>query len=157
MINRILFVCLGNICRSPAAEGIFLHLILQQGLTDKFFIDSAGTGGWHAGSPPDHRMVAAAERRGIHLPSIARKIQPSDLTGFDMIITMDSENTRAVESLAASFTDELTLASVEPITTYRRNFHELDIPDPYYGGPRGFEHVLDLLEDSCRGLLDSLA
>ena len=157
MINRILFVCLGNICRSPAAEGIFLHLICQQDLADKFFIDSAGTGGWHAGSPPDPRMVAAAERRGIHLPSLARKIQPSDLRDFDMIITMDSENTSAVKSMAVNLPAEPALALVQPITTYRRNFHELDIPDPYYGGPRGFEYVLDLLEDSCGGLLDSLA
>lgn len=157
MINRILFVCLGNICRSPAAEGIFLHLICQQGLADKFFVDSAGTGGWHAGSPPDHRMLAAAERRGIHLPSLARKIQPSDLRDFDMIITMDSRNTSAVQSMAAKCPGELNLPSVELITTYARNFQELDIPDPYYGGPRGFEYVLDLLEDSCGGLLESLA
>ena len=132
-------------------------MICQQGLADKFFIDSAGTGGWHAGSPPDPRMVAAAERRGIHLPSIARKIQPSDLRDFNMIITMDSENTSAVKSMAVNLPVAPTLALVQPITTYRRNFHELDIPDPYYGGPRGFEYVLDLLEDSCGGLLDSLA
>lgn len=156
MTNRLLFVCLGNICRSPAAEGIFLNLILQQGLADRFFIDSAGTGGWHVGSQPDHRMVAAAERRGIHLPSLARQIQPSDLIAFDKVITMDSQNTRSVKSMVARLSDEPSLASVEPITNYRRSFNELDIPDPYYGGPRGFEYVLDLLDDSCRGLLDSL-
>ena len=132
-------------------------MICQQGLADKFFVDSAGTGGWHAGSPPDSRMVAAAERRGIHLPSLARKIQPSDLRDFDMIITMDSENTSAVKSMAVNLPVAPTLALIQPITTYRRNFRELDIPDPYYGGPRGFEYVLDLLEDSCGGLLDSLA
>ena len=102
-------------------------------------------------------MLAAAERRGIHLPSLARKIQPSDLRDFDMIITMDSRNTSAVQSMAAMYPGELNLPSVELITTYARNFQELDIPDPYYGGPRGFEYVLDLLEDSCGGLLESLA
>ena len=97
---RILFVCLGNICRSPAAEGVFLHLLNQRGLQDHFVVDSAGTGSWHVGNPADRRMQAAAKRRGIHLPSRARQIELNDLEEFDLVLTMDDENFRAVKGLA---------------------------------------------------------
>ena len=154
---RLLFVCLGNICRSPAAEGVFLHLLAQEGLEDRFVVDSAGTGGWHVGNPADRRMRAAAERRGIHLPSRARQIDRDDLLSFDRILTMDDDNLRAVRSLARELTPGAAgLARIEPITSHCRRFAEREVPDPYYGGEQGFEHVLDLLEDACSGLLQSL-
>ena len=154
---RLLFVCLGNICRSPAAEGVFLHLLAREGLEDRFVVDSAGTGGWHVGNRADRRMRAAAERRGIHLPSRARQLDRDDLLQFDRILTMDDDNLRAVHSLAREFAPgSATLARIEPITTYCRRFQVSEVPDPYYGGDQGFEHVLDLLDDACTGLLESL-
>ena len=156
--QRLLFVCLGNICRSPAAEGMFLHLAAQEGLEDQFLVDSAGTGGWHAGNLPDRRMRAAAERRGIHLPSRARQIQPADLTSFDRILTMDADNLQAVRSLAATGLPggRQQLAIIEPMTSHCLRFSDAEVPDPYYGGEAGFGHVLDLLEDACSGLLATL-
>lgn len=154
--QRLLFVCLGNICRSPAAEGVFLHQLQQQGLSDRFVVDSAGTGGWHVGKPADRRMRAAAERRGMHLPSRARQITLADLSGFDRILTMDDANLRAVQALAREVPQRQNLAVVEPITTHCRRFSAVEVPDPYYGGEEGFEQVLDLLEDACAGLLQTL-
>ena len=154
--QRILFVCMGNICRSPAAEGVFLHLLAQQGLEDRFLVDSAGTGGWHVGQPADRRMRAAAERRGIHLPSRARQISLADLADFDRILTMDDDNLKDVRSLAGELAGRRPLAQIEAITSYCRLFQPRDVPDPYYGGEQGFEHVLDLLEDACAGLLERL-
>ena len=154
--QRLLFVCLGNICRSPAAEGVFLDRIQREGLADRFLVDSAGTGGWHAGHPADRRMRAAAERRGIHLPSRARQIELSDLTGFDRILTMDDDNLRNVQALALELGPRDDLARIEPMTSHCRRFNVGEVPDPYYGGEQGFEHVLDLLEDACEGLLNAL-
>ena len=159
--QRLLFVCLGNICRSPAAEGVFLHLLAQEGLEDQFVVDSAGTGSWHVGNPADRRMRAAAERRGIHLPSRARQIETADLHRFDRILTMDDDNLRAVQALARGLDRQpqqpkAPMASIEPITRYCDRFQVRDVPDPYYGGEQGFEQVLDLLEDACSGLLQEL-
>ena len=168
---RLLFVCLGNICRSPAAEGVFLHLLAREGLEQAFVVDSAGTGGWHVGRQADPRMRAAAARRGIALPSRARQIERADLERFDRILTMDEDNLRAVQSLAragrqksertdAEATDGNGAAHpgalVEPITNHCRRFRAREVPDPYYGGEEGFEQVLDLLEDACSGLLEDL-
>ncbi|MFO7629391.1 MAG: low molecular weight protein-tyrosine-phosphatase [Prochlorococcaceae cyanobacterium] len=158
--QRLLFVCLGNICRSPAAEGVFLHLLAQEELTQAFVVDSAGTGGWHLGKPADTRMQQAANRRGIHLPSRARQLERSDLRNFDLILTMDRENLADVCSLAPerapAGSASLALARIEPLSQYCRRFQASEVPDPYYGGDAGFEHVLDLLEDACAGLLASL-
>jgi len=154
--QRLLFVCLGNICRSPAAEGVFLHLIAREGLEDRFVVDSAGTGGWHVGNPADRRMRAAAERRGIHLPSRARQIDLADFSTFDRILTMDDDNLRNVCSLARELGERPGLARIEPMTSHCRHFSASEVPDPYYGGEQGFEHVLDLLEDACAGLLETL-
>jgi protein-tyrosine phosphatase len=154
--QRLLFVCLGNICRSPAAEGVFLHLIAREGLEDRFVVDSAGTGGWHAGNPADRRMRAAAERRGIHLPSRARQIALADFTAFDRILTMDDDNLRNVRSLACELGERPGLARIEPMTSHCRLHQAREVPDPYYGGEQGFEQVLDLLEDACAGLLETL-
>ena len=156
MTQKLLFVCLGNICRSPAAEGDFLHLIKTRGLEDQFVVDSAGTGGWHVGNPADRRMQASANRRGIELPSRARQISLDDLTTFDLVLTMDDDNLSAVSGLAREAGARAT-ASIEPMLRYAQNFSETEVPDPYYGGESGFEHVLDLLEDACSNLLDELS
>ena len=156
MTQKLLFVCLGNICRSPAAEGVFLHLLEARGLSNQFLVDSAGTGGWHVGNPADRRMRAAAERRGIHLPSRARQIELADFGNFDRILTMDDDNLQAVRSLAGELGARSDLALVEPMTSHCRRFSDTEVPDPYYGGEQGFEHVLDLLEDACSGLLETL-
>ena len=154
--QRLLFVCLGNICRSPAAEGVFLHLIAREGLEDRFVVDSAGTGGWHVGNPADRRMRTAAERRGIHLPSRARQIELADFTSFDRILTMDDDNFRNVRSLARELGERPGLARIEPMTSHCRVHQVSEVPDPYYGGEQGFKDVLDLLEDACGGLLETL-
>lgn len=151
--SRLLFVCLGNICRSPAAEGVFLHLLAKEGLEEAFEVDSAGTGGWHVGKPADPRMRRAAARRGIHLPSRARQVERDDLLTFDRILTMDDENLAAMHQLARAVP---ATATIEPLMRYGRSFSWREVPDPYYGGARGFEQVLDLLEDACGGLLEAL-
>ena len=150
--TSLLFVCLGNICRSPAAEGVFLHLIGIQGLEHAFRVDSAGTGDWHVGRPADARMRSAAARRGIALPSRARQITRSDLSRFDHVLTMDRQNLTAVQGLAGPGAS----AQITPITHYCRRHSIEEVPDPYYGGEEGFDRVLDLLEDACWGLLESL-
>lgn len=151
--TRVLFVCMGNICRSPAAEGVFLHLVAEAGLEDCFTVDSAGTGGWHVGHRADRRMIAAAERRGIHLPSRARQIEAADLQRFDHILTMDADNLAAVQRLERQAPGG---ARISPLTDHCRRLRSPEVPDPYYGGEDGFERVLDLLEDACAGLLDNL-
>ena len=152
---KVLFVCLGNICRSPAAEGVFLHLLDQRGLSDQFIVDSAGTGGWHVGNPADRRMQAAANKRGIQLPSRARQISLDDLRTFDLVLTMDDANLAAVRSLADEAGSQAT-ATIQPMLSFSTAFSETEVPDPYYGGEAGFEHVLDLLEDACSNLLDDI-
>ena len=151
--TRVLFVCLGNICRSPAAEGIFLHLLARHGLTEHFAVDSAGTGSWHVGKRADPRMRAAAERRGIELPSRARQVSRSDLHHYHLILAMDGDNLAALRRLAAG---DGASARIAPIMAYSRRPGPVDVPDPYYGGPQGFEQVLDLLEEACEGLLAQL-
>jgi protein-tyrosine phosphatase len=151
--TRVLFVCLGNICRSPAAEGVFLHRLEREGLLDAFVVDSAGTGSWHVGKGADPRMQRAARRRGIPLPSRARQLEPADLTRFDHILTMDGENLSAVRALARRHPSS---ARIAPVTEHCRRHRTPDVPDPYYGGPEGFDQVLDLLEDACEGLLEDL-
>ena len=151
--TRVLFVCMGNICRSPAAEGVFLHLLAEAGLEDCFTVDSAGTGGWHVGHRADRRMLAAAERRGIHLPSRARQIEAADLQRFDHILTMDADNLAAVQRLERQAPGG---ARISPLTDHCRRLRSPEVPDPYYGGDHGFERVLDLLEDACAGLLEDL-
>ena len=153
---KLLFVCLGNICRSPAAEGVFLHLLNERGLSDRFEVDSAGTGGWHVGNPADRRMQAAAKRRGIHLPSRARQIELHDLEHFDLVLTMDDDNLEAVKGLAHEAGARAT-AQIRPMLSYGQRHSETEVPDPYYGGEAGFDHVLDLLDDACAALLDELS
>ncbi len=148
---RLLFVCLGNICRSPAAEAIFLHKIHHRGIADKYFVDSAGTGGWHVGRPADSRMRAAAKRRGIVISSIARQIDLQDFENFDLILTMDSDNFKDVSRLAKQ-----TKVNIKPMLSYAKSDGIVDVPDPYYGGESGFEDVLNLLDEACEGLIEDL-
>ena len=148
-MTRILFVCLGNICRSPTAEGVMRRLVAQQGLEDEIEIDSAGTGGWHVGAPPDKRATEAARRRGTTLEGAARRFYPAtDFDRFDLILAMDAENRRDLLALAP---DDDTRAKVRMFLPGDR-----DVPDPYYGGADGFERVLDLVEEAAQELLDEI-
>jgi protein-tyrosine phosphatase len=148
---RVLFVCLGNICRSPMAEGIFNQLIREEGLEDHFRVDSAGIGSWHIGELPDLRMQATARKNGIELDSRARQFMESDFFDFDYILAMDRQNHRDILRQKPQHDDP-------PATVYlMRNFDELgfgkDVPDPYYGGPKGFDEVYSLLVRSNIKLL----
>ncbi len=145
---RILFVCLGNICRSPTAEGVMRHLARERGLGDAVAVESAGTGSWHVGEPPDPRSAAAARRRGIALEGSARQVQREDFERFDVLIAMDRSNRRELLRLAP---DEDARSRV------RLLLDPLDVPDPYYGAGDGFEEVLDLVAGACERLLDEVA
>jgi len=152
-IKRILFVCMGNICRSPAAEGIMKLKVKELGLESFFFIDSAGTYGYHEGELPDNRMRTHASRRGYRLTSRSRPVQYNDFEQFDLIIGMDDNNIFHLKRKAPNLEAQ---QKIRLMTDFCR-VHKADcIPDPYYGGASGFELVLDLLEDACDGLIDEL-
>jgi protein-tyrosine phosphatase len=150
----VLFVCLGNICRSPRAEGVFRHLASERGVAARFEIDSAGTSGYHAGDPPDARSVATARARGIVVAGRSRQLIADDLRRFDWLIVMDEENLREVEKLASRTPS--TGARVHLLREWDANGTGLGVPDPYYGGEQGFEKVQDIVERSCEALLDDL-
>ncbi|WP_185140251.1 low molecular weight protein-tyrosine-phosphatase [Proteiniphilum sp. X52] len=151
---RLLFVCLGNICRSPAAEGIMATIVEKYGLQDIIEVDSAGTSGWHEGELPDERMRSHGERRGYTLDSPARKFRKSDFDDFDHILVMDRQNFTNVRGMATS---QRQTDKIHMMTEFSRQYtHHDHIPDPYYGGASGFELVLDLLEDACEGLLQAI-
>ena len=150
----VLFVCLGNICRSPAAQAVMQAMVDERGLTDRFYIDSAGTGGWHIGDLPDKRMRVHARPRGYELTHRARKVQVSDFEDFELIVGMDDANVDDLRDLAASPQQQ---DKVVMMGDYIRQFPNYDyVPDPYYEGSEGFELVLDLLEDSCENLLNQI-
>tara|TARA_B100000530_G_scaffold258658_1_gene171995 strand:- start:395 stop:868 length:474 start_codon:yes stop_codon:yes gene_type:complete len=155
MVKKILFVCLGNICRSPAAEGIFKQKIKDRDLENLFVVDSAGTGGWHVGNLADRRMREAALSRGIELTSRSRKIDHNDLYEFDHILVMDKDNLNAVKSLIKDNTYPIN-SKIKLILSYSKKSQLDEVPDPYYGGQNGFENVLDLLDDAIDELIDSL-
>ena len=155
MLKKILFVCLGNICRSPAAEGIFQKKIHDRGLEKSFVVDSAGTGGWHVGNLADSRMRKAALARGINLESRSRQIKQIDLYDFDIILVMDQDNLKAVKSLITDELDPLN-SKIKLILSYSKKTELYEVPDPYYGGQNGFDKVLELLDDAIDGLLESL-
>lgn len=149
MSVKVLFVCLGNICRSPAAEGVFETMVSKAGLQDKIKVDSAGTGGWHVGEMADSRMRSAAKRRGFVLKSIGRQLTLADFKYFNYIIAMDNNNyegCRSVQPLQGT-------AQLYQMRDYIHSKKITGIPDPYYGGEKGFEEVLDLLEEGCLNLL----
>ncbi len=151
--TKILFVCMGNICRSPAAAGVMNHLLQQQNLRNQYLCDSAGTIGYHQGSPPDERMQLAAKQRGILLTSRARQFQRADFENFDLILTMDRQNYWDVlEQDPENHYQHKVKMMCEFCHTHRHK----EVPDPYYGGTEGFELVLDLLMDACAGLLAHL-
>ena len=152
----VLFVCLGNICRSPAAEAIFINFIEKKGLTDGFIIDSAGTGSWHIGKKADSRMRIAAERRDMNILSRARQITSKDFDEFNYILAMDDSNFRNIQDLK-NRTSSSNIASIKKIQDFRSVFNEQEVPDPYFGVDEGFDDVLDILEDSVNGFLESIS
>ena len=151
-VRRVLFVCLGNICRSPTGEGVLRRVVERRGLAEVVEIDSAGTGAWHAGEPADRRMRSAAAERGYELTSRARQVSAGDFDHFDLIVAMDRANLGDLRGLDPGdaraelrlFSDFLPPGSPE------------DVPDPYYGGPQGFDRVIDLIEQGAETLLDHL-
>ena len=147
---RLLFVCLGNICRSPAADGVMRDVVEKAGLSARIEIDSAGTEGWHSGKLPDRRMRQAASTRGITLDHRARQFKAVDLERFDLILAMDRDNERNIRALDR---ENRHAAKIRLFCDFCTDHAEREVPDPYYGGPEGFEHVLDLIEDGCEGLL----
>jgi protein-tyrosine phosphatase len=178
---RILFVCLGNICRSPTAEGTMRALVHEAGLEDEIELDSAGTGGWHIGEPPDERAVEAAQARGIALEGQAREVTLEDFDDFDLLVAMDRSNLGELWRLAPSeqarskvrLLREFDPANPRPLAALSDNggskrsrggaprvnvkaLKELDVPDPYYGAAGGFEEVLDLVQRACEGLLEEI-
>lgn len=151
---RVLFVCLGNICRSPAAEGVMKAIVNEEGQQQRWVIDSAGTGGWHVGQLPDKRMRVHAQRRGLELTHRCRQVREADFDDFDLIIGMDDSNVDDLRELAP--TPEAQ-AKVIPMSAFVSMAMRADsIPDPYYEGAEGFELVLDLLQDGCRNLYQAL-
>jgi len=152
---KLCFVCMGNICRSPTAEGVFQNLIDQRGLSDRFFIDSAGTHAYHVGEPPDSRSQRAALARGIAIEQQrARQVTVEDLDHFDMLLAMDEQNYRGLQQLASS---DFHRQRIRLMMEFAPALPERDVPDPYYGeGGRGFERVLNLLEHAAEGLLAEL-
>ncbi len=151
--TSVLFVCLGNICRSPMAEGVFRHLVREAGLEDRFDIDSAGTGAWHVGEPPDARSSEAAARHGIDLDGHARQVQPVDLERFDHVIAMDRENLADLRSIQERSGGRASLHLLREFDPTGRGD---DVPDPYYDGARGFETVYRMVHRSCEALLERL-
>jgi protein-tyrosine phosphatase len=151
---NVLFICLGNICRSPAAQAVMQAMVDERGLTDRFYIDSAGIGGWHIGDLPDKRMRVHARPRGYELTHRARKVQSSDFEDFDLIVGMDASNVDDLCNLAMTLEQQ---DKVVMMGDYIRQYPNYDhVPDPYYEGSEGFELVLDLLEDACDNLLDRI-
>ena len=149
----VLFVCTGNICRSPTAEAIFRRLAADAGMAEAVTADSAGTHGYHVGEPPDPRSQKAAAKRGYDLSALrARTIEDADFQRFDLILAMDQEHYATLSRIAGAAAGR----KLKLMMSYARRFKERDVPDPYYGGPQGFERVLDMLEDAAKGLLESL-
>lgn len=148
---RVLMVCLGNICRSPLAEGLLIHLARERGHHARLLVDSCGTGGWHAGDPPDPRSLAVALKHGVNLPSRARQFDPTrDIEGFDLLVAMDDSNRR---TLIDRGTPE---AKVRLMLDFHPELAGEDVPDPYYGGPGGFDDVYEMVRVACEGLLAQL-
>ncbi len=150
---RVLFVCLGNICRSPTAEGVFRALVERAGLNDRIEIDSAGTAAWHIGKSPDARAQAAAATRGYDLSSLCgRQVAVADFTRFDFVLAMDEEN---LANLLAMCPPEHR-PKVRLFLSFSTQWQDHEVPDPYYGGAEGFDHVLDMVEDAGQGLLAAI-
>jgi protein-tyrosine phosphatase len=151
---RVLMVCMGNICRSPTAEAVLRHKLREAGLAERVQVDSAGTHSWHGGQPPDRRAIKHAARRGYDLENLrARVVTPADFERFDLILAMDWDNLSELEDRCPP--EHRT--KLGRLTQHARQFASPVVPDPYQGGPEGFDHVLDLVEDACAGLVEHLA
>jgi protein-tyrosine phosphatase len=149
----VVFVCMGNICRSPTAEAVFRHYVESAGLSEHIMIDSAGTHDYHIGDPPDLRMQRAAQQRGYDLSALrGRQVESGDFRRFDYVLAMDKANLAILQRLAPP--DSATRAQL--FLTYARHYAEREVPDPYYGGADGFERVLDMVEDAAQGLLQHI-
>jgi protein-tyrosine phosphatase len=153
---RLLFVCMGNICRSPTAEAVMRAVVAREGLDGEVEIDSAGTGAWHVGNPPDRRSTAAAKARGIALAGAARQVTAADFEDYDLLLAADAENVADLRRLAPDAQAAEKIVLLRQFDPEAVAAGDLDVPDPYYGGPSGFEDVLDLVESACEGLLSSL-
>ncbi len=153
---RLLFVCLGNICRSPTAEGVMRSLIAREGLEDEIETDSAGTGAWHAGSAPDARASASAAAHGVTLAGAARQVRLEDFERFELILAMDGENLRDLRTLAQGPEQEARVRLLREFDPEAVAARDLDVPDPYYGTPGGFEEVFEMVSAACEGLLAEL-
>ena len=155
-MRRILFVCLGNICRSPTAEAVMRHRLEAAGLGGEVEVESAGTGSWHVGHPPDERSTAAALRRGVELGGSARQVGPEDFERFEMLIAMDEQNLADLRALAPVPEHEEKVRLLREFDPTAVEAGDLAVPDPYYGEGDGFELVLDVVERACEGLVESL-
>jgi protein-tyrosine phosphatase len=151
--TRVLFVCLGNICRSPAAEAAFAHLVEEAGLSDRFVLDSAGTGAWHVGEQADVRMRRAAARRGFAMTSRARQVTSKDFEAFDLVLAMDAANLAALQGLAPA----RHAHKIKLFREFDPEGRDQDVPDPYYGGDADFDDVLDIVTRAGRRLLAELS
>jgi protein-tyrosine phosphatase len=154
---RILFVCMGNICRSPTAEGVMRALVAQRGLEGEIELDSAGTGGWHAGEPPDTRATAAAAAHGVTLSGGARQVRQADFDAFDLILALDSSNLRDLRGIAPDRERSRKLHLLREFDPASAGSVDLDVADPYYGGGGGFDEVYEQIHAACAGLLDHVA
>lgn len=150
---KVLFVCMGNICRSPTGEGVFRRYVDNAGYGDSILVDSAGIIDYHAGNPADQRMQEAATRRGYTLTSIARQVLPEDIAGFDLIVAMDLDNLMELQTLAKGPMEHIRMLGTF-LNGADSNAMARSVPDPYYGGPQGFEEVLDMIEQACPRMLD---
>ena len=152
--TRVLFVCLGNICRSPTAEAVMRHLISEASLKGQVDVDSAGIGGWHAGNPPDARSAAVGAKRGIPVAGTARQVTTKDFAGFDLLIAMDKSNREDLWALAPTSSARQQVHLLRDFDS--RGPRHADVPDPYYGGPEGFDQVFDICLSACAGVLEHL-
>ncbi|CAA9419196.1 MAG: Low molecular weight protein tyrosine phosphatase [uncultured Rubrobacteraceae bacterium] len=151
MAVKVLFVCMGNICRSPISQGVFERVLRREGLQDEVEVDSAGTGAWHVGSTPDERAIETAAARGLDISGQrARTISPEDCACFDYVLTMDEDNFRSVSATCGGS------AVVRPFLDFDPDSPEREVPDPYFGGPGGFERVIDLVEAASEGLVEAI-
>jgi protein-tyrosine phosphatase len=151
--QKVLFICMGNICRSPSAEGVFRKLLAQHNLQHRIEVDSAGTEGWHTGSAPDKRAQHAAAQRGIDISGLqARQVSTADMEYYDLIIAMDHDNHSRLQSLAG----EQHGHKIRLLLEYSDRFGDTEVPDPYYGGDHGFDLVLDMIEESCEQLIQHI-